>query len=247
MLILLPPSETKTDRTRGRSWQPESLAMPSLGPARAEVVEALSEVSRRSDAAKVLGVSPNLTAEIARNTRLDSAPALPASALYTGVLYDALGLAGLDPMARRRAHRRVVVISALFGAVRLSDRIPPYRLSMGVNLPGVGPLVAHWRTPLAAVLPGLVGRGLVVDCRSSTYAAAWAPQDDLTQRWVAVRVPGATHMAKHTRGLLARALCESPADPRTPHALAESLKPRFGVTLQEPSSPRAPWVLEATA
>lgn len=221
--------------------------MPSLGAARAQVVQALSEVSRRRDAAQVLGVSPNLSAEIARNTLLASAPTLPAAELYTGVLYDALDLPTLDRAARRRAHRRVVVISALFGAVRLSDRIPPYRLSMGVNLPGVGPLAAHWRAPLAEVLPQLVGRGLVVDCRSSTYAAAWVPAGQLAQRWVTVRVPGATHQAKHTRGLVARALCESPADPRTPLALAESLKPRFEVTLQQPSSPRAPWVLDATA
>lgn len=247
MLILLPPSETKAVRDRGRSWHPDSLSLTSLSHARLQVMCALAEVSRGLDAPLMLGVSPRLIEEIARNTRLDSAPALRASALYTGVLYDALGVSTLDPSARRRAQRRVVVISALFGAVRLGDRIPPYRLSMGVNLPGVGPLAAHWRGPLARVLPGLVGRGLVVDCRSSTYAAAWVPPGDLAERWVAVRVPGATHQAKHTRGLLARALCQSPADPHTPAALAAGLAETFEVTLQQPSSPRAPWILAATA
>ena len=64
------------------------------------------------------------------------------------------------------------------------------------------------------MLPGVAGRGVVVDCRSSTYAAAWAPQGPLAERWVQVRVPGATHMAKHTRGLVARQLCGVGRDAR---------------------------------
>ncbi len=75
---------------------------------------------------------------------------------------------------------------------------------MGVNLPGAGPLGSLWRPQLSAVLPETVGRGLIVDCRSSTYAGAWTPSPELASRWVQVRVPGASHMAKHTRGLVAR-------------------------------------------
>ena len=62
---------------------------------------------------------------------------------------------------------------------------------------------------------------------------------------IAVRVPGATHLAKHTRGLVARALCESAADPRRPSALAELLSDRFEVALHAPARPGRPWVLDA--
>jgi uncharacterized protein len=246
VLILLPPSETKAVRRRGRPLDLDTLSLPELTPDRRKVLEALSEVSGRTDAAGVLGVSPNLTEEIARNTRLATAPTLPAADLYTGVLYDALDLAGLDAAARRRASRRLLVVSALFGALRLTDRVPPYRLSMAVNLPGVGPLAGHWRDPLGEVLPATAGRGLVVDCRSSTYAAAWAPEGALAERWVQIRVPGATHLAKHTRGLVARALCGSPADPRRPEALAELLAGRFRVQLHEPARAGKPWLLDAS-
>ncbi len=140
-----------------------------------------------------------------------------------------------------------MVVSGLYGVLRITDRVAPYRLSMAVNLPGVGPLARHWRGPLAAVMPGLVGRGLVVDCRSSTYAAAWVPQGDLADRWVQIRVPGATHMAKHTRGLVARQLCASGSDPRTPQSLAEELRSTFDVELHAPSARRAGWVLDVTA
>lgn len=218
--------------------------MPGLSAARAALIGPVAETSARPDAATRLGVSVNLTEEIARNTRLTTAPSVPVADLYTGVLYDALALPSLEADARRRANRRIMVISALFGALRLTDRVPPYRLSMAVNLPGIGPLASHWRAPLALEVPQVVGRGLVIDCRSSTYAAAWVPQGDLTRRWVQIRVPGATHMAKHTRGLVTRALCQSPEDPRTPAGLAEVLAESFRVALHEPAGTSKPWVLD---
>ena len=207
----------------------------------------LADVSAGPDAAKVLGVSPNLTAEIARNLSLTTSATLPVRRVYTGVLYDALDLTGLDPASGRRANRRIVVISALFGALRLTDRVPPYRLSMAVNLPGVGPLAAHWRQHLGEPMDSLVGAGLIIDCRSSTYAAAWSPAagSPQTQRWVQIHVPGATHMAKHTRGLVTRALCQSAASPRTADELVAVLDPHFEVSLRRPARAGKPWVLSA--
>ena len=247
MLILLPPSESKTGRARGRPVDLGSLAFPELTDTRRTVLDAVAKVSAHPDAAEVLGVSPNLTAAIARNTVLDRAPSLPAARVYSGVLYDALDLSGLDSPARRRANRWVVVVSALYGAVRPTDAIAPYRLSMAVNLPGVGPLASTWKPELSAVLPGAAGRGLVVDCRSSTYAAAWTPQGDLADRWVQVRVPGATHMAKHTRGLVTRHLCEVGRDVRRVPQLLDVLSDAFEVTLTAPARAGRPWVLDATA
>lgn len=247
MLILLPPSESKTGRTRGRPLSLSSLSFGELTDTRRTVATALAKVSAHPDAFEVLGVSPSLTTEVARNLVLETAPSLPAARVYTGVLYDALDLASLDTAARRRANRWLVTVSALFGAVRPTDAIVPYRLSMAVNLPGVGPLASAWKPELARVLPAAAGRGVVVDCRSSTYAAAWTPSGDLTERWVQVRVPGATHMAKHTRGLVARHLCVTGAAPRTAPALAEALKDAFEVRLTEPRRAGQPWVLDATA
>lgn len=244
MLILLPPSESKATRARGAALRLEELSAPSLAPQRARVLAALEQVSTQAGAAESLGVSRSLGEEIARNTRLRTAPALPARDLYTGVLYDALDLSSLEVGAARRAARRLRVVSALYGAVRMTDRLAPYRLSMSVNLPGVGPLASAWRPHLEQVLPAEARSGLVLDCRSSTYAAAWVPQGDLASRWVAVRVPGATHMAKHTRGLVARALCEEPSDPRRPDVLVDVLQDRFGVELREPRRPGHPWVLD---
>ncbi len=245
MLVLLPPSESKTPARRGLPLDLETLTFPELTGTRSAVLEALAGVSAAPDALAALGVPPTLTAEVERNTRLETSPTAPAGRTYSGVLYEALDLATLDPAARRRANRWLVVVSALFGAVRLGDRIPAYRLSMGVNLPPLGPLASVWREPLARVLPETAGRGVVVDCRSSTYAAAWVPQGPLARRWVHVRVPGATHMAKHTRGLVARHLVEVGLDVRTPRGVADVVARRFEVHLAEPTRAGQPWVLDA--
>ena len=246
MLILLPPSESKTGRARGKPANPELVSFPELASTRMAVAQALALVSAQPDAPALLGVSATLRTDIAHNVRLDTAPAVPVGDLYTGVLYDALDLASMDSAARRRANRWLVVISALYGALRLTDRIPPYRLSMSVNLGILGPLASVWRAPLTAVLPIAAGRGVILDCRSNTYTAAWAPRGDLAARWVQVHVPGATHLAKHTRGLVARHVCEEGADARTAQALHQVVAQRFETTLTKPARSGQPWILDAT-
>jgi uncharacterized protein len=253
VLVLLPPSEGKTRpgarRTRldlGRlSWS-------ELGPAREQVLDALQETSSSEQALAVLGVGPSLAAEVAANTLLRTAPAAPAAEVYSGVLYDALDLATLPAAARRRAGRVVVVQSALWGAVRLNDRIPAYRLSMGTTLPRVGPLAAFWRNHLSAPLTAAAGSGIVLDARSSTYQAAWVPPPQVARRTVAVRVlrdddgrrTVVSHMAKHTRGLVVRHLLERPSGPRSPQAVATAVSERFECELARPERPGSPWHLD---
>ena len=247
MLIVLPPSESKANRRRGRPADPTTWSFPELTETRERVAAHLASVSASPSATTLLGVSPGLADEVARNLALGSAPATPAADVYTGVLYDALDLASMDAGARRRANQWVVIVSALHGAVRLRDRITAYRLSMDVNLPGLGPVAAAWRPVLDDVLAPAAGRDVVVDCRSSTYAAAWTPVGDVADRWVQVRVPGASHMAKHTRGLVARHLCVSGRRARTPEQLATLVADGFDVALAPPVRRGRPWVLDAVA
>jgi hypothetical protein len=124
VLILLPPSESKTARSGGKPGTSELVSFPELASTRTAVAKALARVSAQPDAPAMLGVSTNLRADIAHNVCLDSAPAVAVADLYTGVLYDALDLASMDSATRRRANRWLVVISALFGALRPTDKIP---------------------------------------------------------------------------------------------------------------------------
>jgi len=242
VLLLLPPSEGKAVGRRGAPLDLASLSFPELTSTRDAVLDALVAASARPDALAVLGAPKGAADRVAANVDLRCAPTLRAADLYTGVLYDALDLASLDAVAKRRAARRLVVVSALFGALRPGDRVPSYRLSMDVDLPGIGPLAAAWRPALDAVLPAAAGRGLVVDLRSSTYVAAWRPSGRIAERTVSVHVvrdgPGGrtavSHMAKHTRGLVARHLLATGADPVTPEDLVVALGPVFHASVDEP-------------
>lgn len=233
MLVLLPPSEGKTAPRRGRPLQLEALSFPELTPTREQVLDSLVRLAQRQpdQAQRVLGLSGAQHHEVVRDAGLLSAPAAPAGEIYSGVLYEALGLATLSAAARRRARATVVVSSALFGAVRISDRIPPYRLSAGTTLPGVGGLTRLWRRPLADVMTAAAHRGLVVDLRSGGYAAMWTPNPDVARRTVAVRVlherpdgsrSVVSHFNKATKGRLLRSLLEAGPLPGDPSALAHA-------------------------
>lgn len=248
MLILLPPSETKTPIRRGKPLDLGGLSFPPLTPTRTAVLDALVAASAKPDATHRLGVPDSMADVVRRNTALRDAPTAAAAKVYSGVLYDALGLADLDAASRRRAGAWVVVISALWGAVRLGDRIPPYRLNMCGRLPDVAHLTRVWREPLAEVLPAAARRGVVVDCRSAGYATAWRPAGEVAERTVIVRVfrdldgkrSAVSHNAKHTRGLVVRRIVTDAINPRRPEELAEALMPHFGIELHRPDRPGRP-------
>ncbi len=196
----------------------------------------------------VLEVGASLEDVVRANTDLWELPAAPAAQIYSGVLFDALDLASLDTGARRRAARWLVIVSALWGAVRITDRIPAYRASMTNELPGVGALATFWRPHLPPVLDPLAQRGAVVDCRSAAYQKAWPTP--VPHRTVHVSVADAatgvtvSHMAKQARGLVARhLLTRSGQTPATPARVAEAVAERFDVVLDEPRRATAPWTL----
>ncbi|MDQ6641710.1 MAG: peroxide stress protein YaaA [Actinomycetota bacterium] len=232
MLILLPPSEGKRAPRRGNRLRPERWPATLAAP-RQQILTALVSLCEDDpeQAAKVLGLGPGQADEVRRNARLLTAPTARADGIYTGVLYEALDVAGLSPPARGRATRWLAIVSSLFGLVRPGEPIPAYRLSGNTTLPGIGSVAGHWRGHLDLVVRDALGKGLLVDLRSSTYSAFWRPAPDLAPRVAGVRVlhevdgtrQVVSHFNKATKGRLVRALLEDGASPRTPSALASHL------------------------
>ncbi|MEV6808630.1 peroxide stress protein YaaA [Streptomyces sp. NPDC051132] len=253
MLVLLPPSEGKANSGEGAPLELRSLSLPGLTAAREAVLGELVGLCAgdTEKAREVLGLSEGLRGEVAKNAALRTAGTRPAGEIYTGVLYDALGLATLDAAGRRRAADSLLVFSGLWGAVRVTDRIPSYRCSMGVKLPGLGALAGHWRAPMAEVLPAAAGEGLVLDLRSSAYATAWRPKGEVAGRTATVRVLHAptrkvvSHFNKATKGRIVRALLTSGAVPRDPAELVEALRELgYDVEAQAPGKPGKAWSLD---
>ena len=228
MLILLPPSEGKTAPSEGAPVDLDALAFPRLTKTRERLLAVLSRLTLPR-ALKYLDISAGLAEEAERNVTLLSAPAAPAHEVYTGVLYEHLGLGSLPG-------DRVLIASALWGFVRPSDRIPAYRLSMGSTLPRIPSLPALWRDPLRRAVPD---EGLIVDMRSGSYSAAWKPK-----RATVVGVRAFTggkvvsHMVKATRGDVARVLLASGSTPSSPEDVA-SLVRASGLTVELTGSGRS--------
>jgi len=247
VLILLPPSEGKLAPRRGHPLDDRRLSFPALTEARAAVREALVALCTDDPdgAARVLDLSPSQRDLVDLDARLATSPTARADRVYSGVLYDALGFATLSPAAKRRAGTRVAVTSSLFGLVRPGDRIPAYRLSGDASLPGLGPVAGVWRAVLGAAVVDALGSGLLVDLRSSTYAAFWRPPADLARRVATVRVlhevagrrQVVSHFNKATKGRLVRDLLEDGRDPRSPTTLAAVLTD-LGWTVESEAGPK---------
>ncbi|MEO3776392.1 peroxide stress protein YaaA [Micromonospora sp. B11E3] len=255
MLILLPPSEGKAEAGTGRRLDLTRLSLPELNPARAAVLAELVGLCAGGDEAAALdalGLTPGLAGELRRNARLERAATAPASRIYTGVLYEALDLASLPPGAQRAARRSVLVSSGLWGALRLTDRIPPYRCPIGARLPGVGALSAYWRRTLAPAMEAAAGGGPVLDLRSGAYAATWNPRGELAERTVTVRVlherdtpqgpvrSVVSHFNKATKGRLVRDLLTAGARPRTVDELVAALRDLKYTVLEQPPAAGRP-------
>lgn len=234
MLILLPPSEGKSVPRRGKPLDLAGLSFPALHAARSEVLEALVDLCSADPekAAEVLGLGPTQADQVTRNAALADAPTARADRVYTGVLYEALDLAGLDGPTKRRAASRLAITSGLFGLLRPTDHIPAYRLSGQVNLPGVGVVARHWGGRLASTVEEAAGGGLVLDLRSSAYTPFWKPTGPVASQVVTARVlhevdgqrKVVSHFNKATKGRLVRALLTDGSDPRRPAALVELLR-----------------------
>ena len=213
MLIVLPPSETKSFGGDHSPLDWDSLSFPELNSVRKQIA---ADLVALDDPFTVLGISNKLAAEVEANQQLLTSPTTPAILRYTGVLYDALSADTLP----NEALQRLAIGSALFGVVRAGDLIPHYRLSGGTKLPTrssstTPTLKSRWGGLITEVLSS--ADDLVVDLRSGTYQQLGRLKTAITVRVESVQPDGSrkvvSHFNKHYKGELARVLALSEQDP----------------------------------
>lgn len=233
MLILLPPSETKTRPAEEGSpvLDLDRMALPALRASRETVLRAARRTAEGADAAARLGVPASAPELVDRMAHLDAEPVAAPLSVYSGVLFDQL-----DPGVALSEDRRVLVQSALFGLVDAArDAVPAYRLSAGSTLSRLGKAASWWRPRLKPVAEELraeqaaTSSPLVIDCRSGGYRTMMAMRSapglpvlevSPVQERGGVRTV-VSHDAKRYRGLVARVLLEAETAPATPDEACE--------------------------
>jgi cytoplasmic iron level regulating protein YaaA (DUF328/UPF0246 family) len=200
-------------------------------------------------------VGPSLSGEVERNEHLRELPTRRAVDTYAGPLYAGLDAASWSPETLRRAARQVVIVSALWGALRPADRIPSYRLHVCSRLVGMDRLEPAWRTVLPAVLTEAAGSsGPILDLRSRAYQAVGRPAG-LDDQTVTLRVrpspTGGPHIgdvvAKRIRGQAASHLLSSAGDAEDPLDLADLLATRWPIEVEPPGERSGSWTITLQA
>jgi uncharacterized protein len=226
VLLLLPPSEAKTPGGDGPTLAELGVAGFSgtdaaLYAARLRVLRAVAAFCRRSPrkARVALKLPPgSAAADLAANISALDSPTMPALERFSGVLFAALDVPTLTPSQRGHAQLSTVVFSGALGALGGDEPVPLHRVPASATVPRVGGVTAYWKRVLTVTLaPRIDDEQLVVDLRSSDYAAMWQPGPTQISRVLTIRVledrggrlQSVSWSAKHGKGLLARELLRS--------------------------------------
>lgn len=173
----------------------------------------------------LMHTSPSLaTLNAERYLQFARQDARPAIASFAGDVYRGFDAPTLDVDALVFANDHVRILSGLYGLLRPSDAIRPYRLEMGTPwAPAGGDLYGFWKRRIAARLEEELeaeGSGLVLNLASNEYWRALGPKLTRKVRVVAVDFRDAgpqglrfnTFNAKKARGAMARFLCTTRAE-----------------------------------
>ena len=178
--------------------------------------------------AKVMDLSPALASlNVERFKSWAGTPTVAAAHAMDGPAFKALSARTLPDLAAADEHVRI--LSGLYGLLRPSDAIRPYRLEMGSRLRvadvpadlagGAASLYEHWGPRIAAALEEdlraaetaagkKAGTGVLVNAASGEYWKAVAGHLSPGTRVVTAVFPGPAVHAKTARGAIARFVAE---------------------------------------
>ena len=124
----------------------EPLDQPKLRAQASELGGMLQ--NRLDELQQMMKLSPAKTAEVQKiwsEWSLDPETSIPAIDAFIGDIYSGLQVNAWTEQDREYAHRHLLILSGLYGALRACDGIRPYRLEMGYKLPTGVSMYEFWK------------------------------------------------------------------------------------------------------
>lgn len=176
------------------------------------------------DLQKMMGLSHSLAelnVERYQEFNKSTVPTGKAIEAFKGDVYKALSIDTLDRHAQEIANKKIFILSGLYGILRASDRIKPYRLEMGTQLTGQGvsSLYTYWQEPVTEYLNNHED-DTIINLASEEYSKA-IDKKNLKKKLISIKFqeidPSGKAktigiLAKKARGLMARYMCEQKID-----------------------------------
>ena len=153
MLILISPAKTFSSKAKLSERIPAS--SPRFLEEAHEIVGASLSLSQE-ELGRMLSLSPKLSKEVYHTQRTffdDGVKELQAPLNYSGMVYRKLSAGTLSPEEWAYAEDHLRMTSFVYGLLRPSDLIRPYRMEGTAHIPGIGEgrIFDFWRdrlTPL---------------------------------------------------------------------------------------------------
>jgi cytoplasmic iron level regulating protein YaaA (DUF328/UPF0246 family) len=143
-------------------------------------------------------------------------------------------------------------VSALFGLIGITDRIPAYRLSGDTVVPKIGSLTKFWSESISKLISDQ--DEFVIDLRSGNYVKLGPISKDVADQVVVPRImqkmpKGApkvvSHSNKATKGRLVRVIAQSSKSVTSVEQLADlAAKVALDVKIIKPTKAGVPWGLD---
>jgi cytoplasmic iron level regulating protein YaaA (DUF328/UPF0246 family) len=209
MKILLAPSESK--QSGGSApFKLETLLFEALLPYRTRLLHTYTNIIQRGDLqtlSALFGLKKE--SDILRYKKdLIHEPAMKAIERYTGVAFDHLSYATLDPDAQAYVDHNVILFSNLFGPIRANDMIPEYKLKQGVPVGDIR-VEKYYHEHSSDLMEEHLSGEDILDLRAGFYEKFYKPAKPYTTLKFLKDGKVVSHWAKAYRGKVLREVAKA--------------------------------------
>ncbi len=206
MKILLAPSETKALGGEGH-FDVAHLFFQALHPKQQSIIEHYNNTLRQASnetLSTMLGIKKLDELALYRHD-ITTLPVMKAIQRYSGVAFEYLDYASLEPLSQMYIDQHLVLFSNLFGILKPDDLIPHYKLKQAQSI-GEMKTDRYYQEAIAEILDSYLEGEELLDIRAGYYDKFYKPKIPYVTLKFIQNGKVVSHWAKAYRGKVLRLL-----------------------------------------